>query len=445
MTTVNYELLPWQVPAWKDKSPIVLLTGAAGGGKSRLAAEKVNTYLCKYPDSVGLVMRKAREYCKKSVVPFLEYTVQGKDAPYVDYKRSEMIFEYTNGSVLYVGGMKDNNQREAIRSIGQEGGLDICWLEEANAFTIDDYEEVLPRMRGRATNWSQVILSTNPDDTYHWINTRLIQGGEAAVYYSSYRQNPYLPESYLETMDKLTGIRRQRLRDGKWVRAEGVVYDEFDPRIHIIDPISRSGRYLAAVDWGFTNPGVIQVWFVDGDGRMYLVEEVYQTKQLLSWWVKEAVRLNQKYRIERFICDPAEPGNIEEFVKAGLIASGGDNRISYGIDKVKARLEVAGDGLPRLFICQGAVQLPDSSLTEVYKPASTEQEFSSYIWPKGIDGKPMKEIPVDENNHGLDALRYLCVHLDQYTDSGGDWASITKESKARAVGKRPVDWIVRRR
>jgi phage terminase large subunit len=413
MTTNNvYTLLPWQIDPWKDKSPTLLLTGAAGGGKSRLAAEKVNTYLEKYPGAVGLVLRKAREYCNKSVVPFLRHTIIGQGVTYVEFKKSDGLFQYANGSVLYVGGMKDQGQREAIRSIGQEGALDIAWLEEANAFTIDDYEEILPRMRGKAAKWFQVILTTNPDDAYHWINTRLIQGGEAAVYYSSYRQNPHLPQSYFDTMDKLTGIRRDRLRDGKWVRAEGVVYDEFDPKVHVVDPITVTGRYLASVDWGFTNPGVIQVWHVDSDGRLYLVEEIYQTGKLISWWVAQAKRLNDQYGIEQFVCDPAEPGNIEEFRAAGLLAMGADNRIEFGIQKVKDRLKVAGDGRPRLFLCRGATRDLDQTLVSAYKPASTEQEFGSYIWPKGIDGKPIREKPVDEHNHGLDSLRYMVLYLD---------------------------------
>ncbi len=412
---VAYTLLPWQVDPWKDKAPTLLLTGAAGGGKSRLAAEKVNYYLHKYNGATGLVLRKAREYCNKSVVPFLRYSVIGKDAQYVEFKKSDGLFQYKNGSVLYIGGMKDQGQREAIRSIGQGGALDIAWLEEANAFTIEDYEEVLPRMRGKAAKWGQVILTTNPDDSYHWINTRLIQGQEAATYYSSYHQNPHLPRSYFDTMDKLTGIRRDRLRDGLWVRAEGVVYDEFDPKIHVIDPGSTTGRYLAGVDWGFTNPGIIQVWHIDGDSRMYLIEEIYQTGKLISWWVTQAKELNTRYGIELFVCDPSSPGNIEEFRWAGLMATGADNQIPLGIQRVKDRLVIAPDGRPRLFLHRGAVRDLDTSLVNAYKPASAEQEFTNYVWPKGIDGRPVKEVPIDQHNHGLDALRYVCMHLDGAT------------------------------
>ena len=81
-----------------------------------------------------------------------------------------------NATFQTYGGMKDDNQREQIRSIGLRGGVDICWMEEAVKFTEDDYNEVLARMRGKAAPWRQILLSTNPDAPTHWIHKRLIQG-----------------------------------------------------------------------------------------------------------------------------------------------------------------------------------------------------------------------------------------------------------------------------
>ena len=45
-------------------------------------------------------------------------------------------------------------------------------------------------------------------------------------------------------------------------------------------------------------------------------------------------------------------------------------------------------------------------------PHSTLDEFGAYSWPKGQDGKPVKETPVDMFNHGLDALRYAVIYVD---------------------------------
>ena len=227
-TTARYEPLSWQLDPLRDKSKILLLTGSAGGGKSRVAAEKIVAYCMKYPGAMGLMVRKTRESMTNSTVLFVERTVLA-DARGVRHYSSKNRFEFVNGSILAYGGMADEKQREQIRSIGQEGALDIAWMEEANKFHEEDYQEVIPRLRGNAADWRQIILTTNPDSPAHWIYKRLIMGKEASTYYSGAQDNPHNPSDYLETLAMMTGVQAQRLRDGQWVQAEGAVYPTFGP------------------------------------------------------------------------------------------------------------------------------------------------------------------------------------------------------------------------
>ena len=140
--------LPWQVEPWRDKSKVLLLTGSAGGGKSRLAAEKIHAFMKKYPGATGLMLRKTRESMTNSTVLFMESVVMKGDLS-VEHIASKKRFEYSNGSILAYGGMKDKQQRQQVRSVGQDGGLDIAWMEEATAFDEDDFNELLPRLRGK--------------------------------------------------------------------------------------------------------------------------------------------------------------------------------------------------------------------------------------------------------------------------------------------------------
>ena len=108
-------------------------------------------------------------------------------------------------------------------------------MEEAVLFSEADFNEVIARMRGKAAPWTQIILSTNPDIPIHWINRRLIKQGEAATYYSGAQNNPYNPPEYINALKRLTGVQKDRLCDGKWVQAEGMVYEEFSGAIHLVD------------------------------------------------------------------------------------------------------------------------------------------------------------------------------------------------------------------
>jgi phage terminase large subunit len=86
--------------------------------------------------------------------------------------------------------------------------------------------------------------------------------------------------------------------------------------------------------------------------------------------------------------------------------------VKPGLEAVQARLRVAGDGRPRLFIVRDALVERDPALVEAGLPAGTIEEITGYVWATGPDGKPAKEEPEKKNDHGMDALRYMVAQLD---------------------------------
>jgi PBSX family phage terminase large subunit len=408
----TYNPLPWQVAPWRDKSPIMLLTGSAGGGKSRLYAEKLHAYMLKYPGAMGLMVRKTRNSMTNSTVLFVERAVIGHD-PNVTHYPSKSRFEYSNGSILAYGGMANEEQREQIRSIGQDGGLDIAWMEEATRFTEDDFNELLPRMRGKAAPWRQIGLTTNPDTPYHWVYQRLIRGGEAKVYTSGARDNPYNPADYLDALDKLTGPLRDRLRDGKWVQAEGAIYPQWDATVHLVDPfpIPAGWRRFRSVDFGYTNPFVCQWWAVDPDGRMYLYREIYQTQRLVEDMARRIVSLSEGESLEATVADhdAEDRATLERY---GVPSRAAQKDVSVGLQAVAARLRPAGDGKPRLYVLRDALVEADPRLVAAKLPTSTEEEVPGYVWQQAPEGRAAKEEPLKVNDHGMDAMRYAVMYLE---------------------------------
>ena len=453
-----YEPLEWQYKPLRDRNHVLLLTGSKGGGKSRCAGEKLHLFCKYYPNAMGLVLRKTRESLTNSTVLFMDREVIGHD-PAVRHNISSHRFEYMNGSILAYGGMKDEEQREQIRSMGIAGGVDICWMEEANKFTPMDFNEVLSVMRGRAAPWRQVVLTTNPDTPTHWINTDLIVGKGAEVFYSSAKDNIYNPPEYQDFLNRLTGVAYQRLVLGLWVKAEGVVYEEYNPAVHVINQtkIPPDWRRYRAIDFGYTNPFVCQWWAEDGDGRLYLYREIYRTKLLvedaaeliISAEVTETSREGKPIEVEDIyetICDhdAEDRATLERHLKRLLFeikqnqeehkdqlkkdhlpvpelgehwgsgfTKAADKRVTAGIQACQVRMRDAGDGKPRVFVMSSAlIHNPDERLREMGKPTCTEEEFPTYSWHKGADGKPNKEEPVKDDDHGMDTMRYMVMRLD---------------------------------
>ena len=153
---------------------------------------------------------------------------------------------------------------------------------------------------------------------------------------------------------------------------------------------------------------------------MYRVWEVYRTQKLVAastpedaWWIKVAKCLHKLYSIKTFVCDPSAPGNIEAFKLAGLPAEKAFNDISLGIQAVESRLKVQPDGHPRIALLRGSKTDPDPYLAKEHKPTCLEDETELYSWPKNAAGKPVKEKPVDDNNHAADAMRYATAKVDR--------------------------------
>lgn len=409
--------LDWQVKPFRDKSPTLLLTGSAGGGKSRLAAEKINAYCWKYPNSTALILRKAKEWTSRSIVAFMWQSVMGRDSR---IRFANNTFYYPNNSTIYSGGMLDDKQRESARSIGGEGGLDIVWMEEGNAFYRQDYEEMIGRTRHTAANWQQIIITTNPDTPTHWIYKDLIERGGASVYYSGAKDNPYNSPAYLVNLTKLTGVMADRLVHGKWVQAEGAIYDEFNPSIHIIDrdKCPEYVRRLRVVDFGYTNPFVCQWWGLDADGRAYRYRELYKSQNLVEDLTKRILELSEDEYIEATIADH-DAEDRATMAKHGITTIAADKDVRTGIDAVKARLKIQPDGKPRLYLVRDALVEVDSLLENAKKPLCLEDEITGYSWQKYQDGKPNKEQPVKVNDHACDTTRYFVKHVD----SGGWWMS----------------------
>lgn len=406
-----FKPLDWQRQPFLDKSPTLLLTGSAGGGKSRIVAEKLHAFCLKYSNAMALAVRKTRESMTNSTVLYLERSIIGRDSR-VKHVSQKHRFEYQNGSILAYGGMKDDDQREQIRSIGQEGGLDLVWMEEAIQFTEDDYNEIKARMRGKAADWRQIILTTNPGAPSHWIYQNLIAKGLAKVYYSNATDNLYNPEDYRAQLDGLTGILGERLRDGKWKQAEGAIYTDYDVAIHLIDPfeIPQDWRRIRVIDFGFVNPFVCQWWALHPDGAMFLYREIYMTQRTVR---EHAIQINALSGDEFYECTVADH-DAED--RATLAESGIDTvpaikEVSPGIQAVQQRLKPQGaNQQPRIFLMRGALVELDSMIRN--RPTCTAEEVEGYVWEKSAEGKPLKDQPHKEDDHGMDALRYAVKQID---------------------------------
>ena len=253
----------------------------------------------------------------------------------------------------------------------------------------------------------RVIWDTNPDYPDHPIKRNYID--KTGVKLSSGRirikswhfqlsDNIMLSEEYIENLKESTppGMWYDRSIKGLWVAAEGVVYENFNRDIHVIDPftIPDSWKIYRGIDWGFTNPFVC-LWIAqDEDGRLFIFDEHYQSERLLEFHAKEI----KKRKYDSLIIADHDPQDAMEMTRYGIYTQKANKEVHVGLQRVTKRLHVQKDGKPRLYVtanCQNTIR-----------------EFQQYCWEETRDGRPIKEEPKKQNDHCMDTLRYIVNYID---------------------------------
>jgi phage terminase large subunit len=431
--------------AFSCRDAELLLSGPAGTGKSRALLEKLNLIALLNPGFRGLMIRKtlsslgstALVTWREHVVPEALHTgaiwFHGGNA------QAPAQYRYKNGSTITIGGMD-----KATKVMSSE--YDAIYVQEAIELTEADWEALTTRLRNGKVSFQQLMADTNPDIPTHWLKARADQG-RTTMLNTRHEDNPVLFDadgqvtsvgaSYISKLDALTGVRKDRLRYGKWCAAEGLIYENFDPAVHkkrIVKPPPDWERYWV-VDFGFTNPFVLQCWAVDPDGRLYLYRELYRSRRLVEDHARDILRIVtrrdgewQEPKPRAIICDhdAEDRATLERHLGMSTVAA--TKTVSDGIQAVQKRLEIQPDGMPRIFFSPDALwnvdakgiarnHMKDPVLEDGKKPTCTLDEIPGYVWDtSGISGnrldKNQRETPRKENDHGMDAMRYVVAELD---------------------------------
>lgn len=311
-------------------------------------------------------------------------------APIIDsYNKVDALIKLKNGSEIL---FRSAHDPEVLR------GTNAAWWwgDEAALYDPSVWHIMIGRLR-QFGQFGYAWLTTTPKGR-NWIWQQFVrqQRPDYRIIKARTRDNLFLAKAFIDGLEQnyVGDFARQEL-EGDFVAFEGLVYPHFDRATHISTARpAEFARVVAGVDWGFTNPGVIVVFGVDSDGRMWGLHEEYQRQRRIEEWAAVAKELRDVYTIDRFHCDPAEPTNIDAFNRVGCRAVQADNNVNAGIQQVTQRLVVRGDGMPRLIFAPGF--------------ANTIAEFEQYQWMPQRGGG-LADKPVKSNDHTMDAVRYAVM------------------------------------
>lgn len=223
-----------------------------------------------------------------------------------------------------------------------------------------------------------------------------IKGKEYESFHFTTRDNPFIPS---EEIDKA----QQEMEENRFAqeymadfrKAEGLVYKDFDRSKHVFSEVIpiREIRRIASVDFGWTNPTCVLTIVIDYDNNYWVLDEMYKTQKNMQ----DIIQYCKTTRASEFYPDPAEPDRIEEMKLAGLNVQEVSKDIEFGITCVQKMFKT------------NKIKIHSSCVNLI-------SELETYHYPDKKPDHNEPELPVKENDHAMDALRYALYNTAPVED-----------------------------
>ena len=306
------------------------------------------------------------------------------------YEIGETFIRGRNGTEFVFKGLRHNYQQ-----IKSTSGINICWVEEAETVSEQSWKNLIPTIRAPG---SEIWLTWNPEDEESPTNQRFVVDPPpgAKIERLNYCDNPWFPPELEQ--ERLNDLKRDpdfyaHVWEGKCVtRTDSQILagkwriDEFEPGA------DWDGPYYG-LDFGFSVDPTAGVKCWVSDSTLYVEHEA----------VKVGLEVDDTpaFLIERI------PGIDEHTVRAD---SARPESISYckrhgltrmiGVKKGKGSVE---DGIQHL----------RSYKRIVVHPRCEEVARECRLYSYKIDrlSGDILPVPVDANNHCIDAIRYALQPL----------------------------------
>lgn len=377
----------------KNQNRYQIYYGGSSSGKSFSLAQRSVLDVFKGKRNY-LVVRNVQATLKRSCFNEVSKAISNfKLGDYFDINKSDLVITCTlNSKQILFCGLNDPEKIKSITPI--DGVITDIWVEEATECDYKAVKQLDKRLRGQSKAKKRLILSFNPILKEHWIykeyfdiwedNKKYIEKNDVSILKTTYKDNKFLTEDDIKALEDETDQYYYEVYTlGNWGVLGAIIFKNW--RVEDFSDIEKTfNNYRNGLDWGFgADPfAFIRAHYDKTRKRLYLCDEIYATELENA---ESAKLVKEKANNEIVTCDSAEPKSIKDFknnkVRA-IPAKKGPGSIEYGI-KFLQSLEIIIH--PR---CQNA-----------------RNEFSMYKWKEDKMGNVLP-IPVDKDNHIIDALRY---------------------------------------
>lgn len=384
---------------YRRDSFINILEGSVRSGKTVAMIPKWIAYIMTGPPGLLLMTGVSKDTVYDNVLSDLFDTL-GEGHYRYNRQSGDLLITWSDRGTMCqrrikVVGAKDEGSEKFIRGKTLAG----AYCDELTLMPEKFFKQLLNRL---SISGAKLYATTNPDAPFHYLYTEYItdeaklSSGLVNVTHFELDDNPNLSQEYKDNIrSSYSGMWFARMILGRWVMAEGLIYDMFgeqtlfDDKDFNLTMRSRCRRYIA-VDYGTTNPCV----FLDilDDGETILVWSEYywdsrktQRQKTDGEYLADLEKFVGEEYPDVIIIDPSA-ASFKLVVQGKFRVQDADNEVNDGIR------------MTGMLMNRGKLKIHRRCKNLI-------AELQGYIWDEQA-AKRGEEKPVKFADHGCDALRY---------------------------------------
>jgi hypothetical protein len=392
MYTLGFDPDPWQLAVLESRDPWLLLNCSRQAGKSTVVAILALAEALFSNGSMIVILSRSHRQSSELFRLLLDMH-RRLGQPMTVRRNAQELLLANHSRVVCLPCREDT-----IRGYAH---VDVLIIDEAARVPDDVYRAVRPML---AVSGGRLICLSTPYGKCGFFWDAWANGGPewARIEVPAHRVSR-ISAAFLETERRALGE--------AWFRQEyccsfearqGLVFPDF-ARCVVQGPAPAGGRRVGGIDFGFRNPFAAVWGTVDRDGVLWLDGEHYCRSKPISY---HATRLP---RDVMWYADPSGANERSELRLADFKVCKGDNSLRPGLARVSARLDA------------GTLKVVEGTCPNLLAEAALYRYSDEPVEHRA-------EVPVDEHNHALSALRYLLSRLDARRMSARPSADLTTDA-----------------
>ena len=398
---MEIELLPEvfneiYIPYLEDTTPEQIFFGGSSSGKSVFAVGQRTVYDLIKGGRNYLICREVGRTLQKSVVNEINAVISAWGvSDYFRHNKNDGTITCTNGYQAIFTGLDDVEKVKSIRPV--KGVITDIVIEEATETSANSVGLLMKRLRGGSEDIiKRRTYLFNPILQNHWIYEKYFKkigwtegqkeyrSKDLLILKTTYKDNRFLTTQDRDDLENETDKYRYDVYTlGNWGVLGNVIFTNWEIK-DLSDMRQQFTNHRNGGDFGYSaDPASIVVSHYDKmRSTIYIYDELYQTGLTNDLLAKEALKM---VGTQVITWDSAEPKSIAELQRLGVTANGA----SKGKDSV----------------LHGIQWLQQQKIIIDSKCINMRNEIQGYKWKEDKGGNALP-VPVDQDNHLIDALRY---------------------------------------